>query len=150
MGALRYMPHKDGERFDRIEVNVVERWKESELSGDEWRFSYVVTFYLHGQKLGTLNGRSVEDCLLQAAAQFKTVKVDGELRKFIEETFCAQPGCTNPWIVLKHPVRNYDKQGKEYQDDFGESDVRGFCQKHIHRGDCGREDNDANYVTIDA
>lgn len=40
---LYHKPHRDCERYDRIEINCVERWKESELSGDEWRFSYVAS-----------------------------------------------------------------------------------------------------------
>ena len=43
-----FIPLNKAERFDRVDVRTVERWKESELSGDEWRYSYVATLYQHG------------------------------------------------------------------------------------------------------
>lgn len=48
---VTYDNHEDDEWFDNVTVQCVERWKESELSGDEWRFSYVVTFWRKGQPL---------------------------------------------------------------------------------------------------
>ena len=40
--TYHHIDHPKAQRFDRVEARVVERWKESELSGDEWRFSFVV------------------------------------------------------------------------------------------------------------
>ena len=36
MTDWRFLPHPDAERFDAVTIDTVERWKESELSGDEW------------------------------------------------------------------------------------------------------------------
>lgn len=58
-----FIPHPDAERFDAVTVETVERWKESELSGDEWRFSYVATFWSHGQAITRVGGGSVEEAL---------------------------------------------------------------------------------------
>lgn len=149
MARLIYIDHNKAERFDRIEIETVERWKDSELTGDEWRFSYVVSFYSHGRKLATLNGFSIEDCLFKALSQFNTVHTDGALRQFVKETFCCQPGCTEPWVVLRHPVQRFTSQGEKLVRDYGEGEVRAFCKKHMHRGDCGLDDNDDNYVTLD-
>lgn len=41
-------PHRCCEGVDRIDIECVERWKESGLSGDEWRFSYVARAYFKG------------------------------------------------------------------------------------------------------
>ena len=35
--TYHHIDHPKAQRFDRVEARVVERWKESELSGDEWR-----------------------------------------------------------------------------------------------------------------
>lgn len=46
---LFHIDHPDDERFDEIHISVVERWKESELSGDEWRFSYLAEIKRKGE-----------------------------------------------------------------------------------------------------
>lgn len=148
----RFIPHPKAERFDEVSVSTVERWKESELSGDEWRFSYVATFWRHGQPVAEIGGRSVADALLQAAARFNSVEVDGPcMGPYMGDLsrVCCQPGCGAPWNVLLHPVNRYDKFGHEMSRPYGPEDVRGFCAAHAHRGDCGLDDNDANYVIVE-
>ena len=145
-----FIPHPDAERFDTVTVDTVERWKESELSGDEWRFSYVARFWRHGICAASGGGSSIEDALVQAAANYSRTKTtdDGGYYGNLAEV-CCQPGCPKPWTVLMHPVRRYSSRGEELTRPYGEGDVRGFCERHRHRGDCGLDDNDDNYVEVE-
>lgn len=152
----RFVPHPDAERFDKVVVEVVERWKESELSGDEWRFAHVATFYRHGQPVARRSHLSIEKVLLAAAAEFGDIKVPvkGEDDKYepwmgdLSEV-CCQPGCTKPWVVLLHPVKRYDSRGQQMARPYDADDVRGFCERHRHRGDCGLDDSDFNYELVE-
>ncbi len=144
----KFVAHPDAERFDRVTVETVERWKESELSGDEWRFSYVVTFWRHGQAVATISAGSVEDALLQAAAKFRTVKTDDGWMGDLSEV-CCHPGCDQPWTILYHPIHAYAKGGEQLVRDPYEGHVRGFCERHKHRGDCALDDAMHNYVEVE-
>jgi len=73
-------------------------------------------------------------------------------------TLCCQPGCVELLVSvyrLKHRFcvgghksdagHSYTKHG---EDETVVSDVRGFCVKHLRRGDCGLEDSDDNYEVV--
>lgn len=145
----RFIPLNTSERFDRVNIQTVERWKESELSGDEWRFSYTAEFFSHGVFVGTVSGRSIEDVLSTAAADYSRVEDEtpggyyGDL-----ENFCCQPGCNNIWDHLLHPIKRYSKNGEELARPYSENEVRGFCNYHVHRGDAGLDDGDYNYIGV--
>jgi hypothetical protein len=144
----RFIPHPDAERFDAVTIDTVERWKESELSGDEWRFSYSIKFWRHGEVVAHGSGSSVEDALLVAAYQFSRKEVEGPFMGDLSEV-CCQPGCPNPWTLLLHPVERYTQSGDKLARPYSENEVRGFCERHKHRGDCGLDDSDANYVVVE-
>jgi len=145
----RFLPHPDAERFDSVTVETVPRWKESELSGDEWRFSYVITFWRHGKAAAKCSAASVQEALTVAAYQWGRVKVEGEPFMGDLTEVCCQPNCTNPWVVLLHPVKRYGKSGQEKVRPYGDDEVRGFCERHRHRGDCALDDADPNYVVVE-
>lgn len=169
----RFVPHPDDERFDRIEVTSTERWKESELSGDEWRFSFVADCWSHGVLMAQVHGRSIEDVTRRVAGTWSSIPwvgvgkdtppaEAGEIYKALRaevEDRCSQPGCSDQWVVLLHPVKAYTAAGEElarpYHDDRASEssvrwlDVRGFCDRHRHRGDCGLDDSDANYELVE-
>lgn len=163
----KWVPQNDDERFDHVEITSHERWKESELSGDEWRFSFVAHFYSHGVEMMKRGGMSVEDCLISAAHWFRhSRKMDEDPSTVAEwavamaavEERCAQPRCSEFWVVLYHPIKKYTRNGTAdgtHWDDRGKPNglgwlaVRGFCDRHRHRGDCDLEDADDNYELID-
>lgn len=145
-----HIPHPDAERFDGVRVETVERWKESELSGDEWRFSYVATFYRHGVKSAAVSGASIADVLLRAAALYRGVETEDEGGFYGNlAELCCQPGCPNPWTALMHPVKAYSRSGGELVRPYPEHHVRGFCEHHRHRGDCGLDDAERNYIVVE-
>lgn len=147
--GYHFIPLNVGERFDSVDVRTVERWKESELSGDEWRYSYVAYFFSHGVLVAETRGRSIEDVLKVASVDYNRVTngTDGGYYGDLAN-LCCQPGCKNVWVHLLHPLKRYTKQGQELMRLYSEKDVRGFCEKHKHRGDCGLDDADVNYVGV--
>ena len=145
----RFVHHNHAERFDAVTVDTVERWKESELSGDEWRFSYLVKFWRRGEVMTQVGAGSVEEACLVAAYQYSHTDLEGAPGGYLGDIsdLCAQPACPDPWTILLHPVNRYNRQGTLIGP-YYEDDVRGFCDRHRHRGDCGLDDNDRNYTVV--
>lgn len=149
--------HPDFELVDEVKVRTQERWKESELSGSEWRFSYIADFLHKGHVLKTsgLGGR-MEWAMLGLGGAYLSVSDNGVPNSVfdLEKTVCAQPGCRNPASVFYRVKKFYNNNGdsKEFVPyTLGGADaipVIRFCQKHRHRGDCGLQDADANYEEL--
>lgn len=153
--------HEDDQWFDSVTIRIAERWKESELSGDEWRFSYVMTLWRKGVPLARRSTSRFDWALghmptmldslapvgnddeLRDAWAAKSAELFGHPDPYFEE-FCAQPGCTH---LATHEYR----LRKSWCNRCGESKVphreqrRRFCGLHLHRGDCGLDDADVNY-----
>lgn len=150
---LGHVDHPDDERYDRVTIEVVERWKDSELSGDEWRFSYVVTGWRKGQKI-VEKGWSRLDWALQCLQYTLNIWPADEDRGFnreawaIAQTLCDQPGCSNQPTVFYKRLKPYTRQGDELVDHGYRDEFRQFCDRHKRRGDCGLDDADHNYEQI--
>lgn len=71
---------------------------------------------------------------------------------------CCQPGCVSPLVSVYQLQHRYCREGhkseashsytKHNEEKTVVSDVRGFCAKHLRRGDCGLDDADENYVVL--
>lgn len=131
----------DAQPIDEIRIVTVPRYKESYLSGDEWRISAEVQFLRKGKVIETKNYSTVEYAVAFLGADFHSLQGAyyggyGNL--------CDQEGCSNEAAVTKKLLKEYCKSG---HGEVPHHDViRKFCNKHKHRGDCGLEDADANYV----
>jgi hypothetical protein len=146
-----YERHEDDEWFDNVTIECVERWKESEMSGDEWRFSYVVTFSRKGQAL-LERGFSKLEWALAAVPSLVTgyAPADNDRDKEFEDTGqCAQPGCTNEATIEYRKRKDWCRCCGEAKaiPDWRDARRR-FCDRHKHRGDCGLDDSDANYELV--
>ena len=144
--------HPEDERFDRIVIEVNPRWKESELSGDEWRFSYVIKAYRKGELIIQRSWSTLEYAV---GALYYTLHIgpqDGEYfdREAWERTkiLCDQPGCAEVATVFYHRKKPYTNRGAELVAETRHYQYRQFCSKHRHRGDCDLDDADHNYEQI--
>lgn len=181
-----------------LRLALIERYKTSDLSGDEWRFSaglylresdaewrlitneislksLVASLYpaLYGdfdiakwpkeffaRKVGTItfawkgfpiwsssyDGKPID--LLVAAGHLPWAFLksgDGGCDPSPLKTLCCQPGCSEPHVAVYRLKKRYCRDG--HASDAG-GDVRGFCVKHLRRGDCGLEDSDRNYEVV--
>jgi hypothetical protein len=159
--TFRLARHEDDEWFDAVTIRIAERWKESELSGDEWRFSYVMTFWRKGVPLArrstsrfnwalgylpsmidSLAPVGNDDELRDTWAE-KSASIFGHPDPYFEE-FCAQPGCKALATVEYRLKRSYCNRCGEGKVPNREQRRR-FCDAHRRRGDCGLDDADVNY-----
>ncbi len=141
----------DFEPFDKITLEVVPRYKTSGLSGDEWRQSVRATFYFKGEAVHEDGWTSMDYALKLLAGSHAeaTGPIPTRVVK-MEETRCDQPSCEAPAVGRLRIKRTFSRRGEELvQDGVPSRYYRKFCRKHIRRGDCGREDCDANYEPID-
>jgi len=162
-GWVHWKQHRDFEYVDRVELEVVPRWKSSHLSGDEWRVSSVVRLYCKGMLLYQRPYHRMEDAASHLPWLVKTVGEmgvhDEEMERHLSHIadrlssgeICMQPGCANPSTVVYELQKEFSREGFEFQSppDWGQHLLRAFCDDHATRGDCGLEDADANYTTIE-
>lgn len=151
-----FEPHPDDPWYDTCVVETVERWKESELSGDEYRFSYRVSFMRKGHVL-LQRGFSDWKCALAFIPSLSYNDMpagaddEHEHSVVIDEryTFCFQPGCPELATREFRIIKLYDRRGSEaYMSADADYRFR-FCDKHAgHRGDCGLLDSDVNLVEV--
>ena len=154
---IHFEPHPDDSWYDACIVETVERWKESELSGDEYRFSYYVSFMRKGhvllQKsygswkaaLAFIPGLSYNDHPAGADDEYEHSVVIDE-----RYTFCFQPGCPDLATREFRIIKLYTSRGDDaYMSKDTDYRFR-FCDKHSgQRGDCGLLDSDVNLVEVE-
>jgi hypothetical protein len=153
---IHFVPHPDDEWYDTCVVETIERWKESELSGDEYRFSYMVSFIRKGHillqrtygswkaALAFIPGLSYNDYPAGADSEHEhSVVIDKRY------AFCFQPGCSELATREFRIIKLYTNRGEEaHMSEHYDYRFR-FCDKHAgHRGDCGLLDSDANLVEV--
>lgn len=138
----------DAQGFDEIRIVTAPRFKESELSGDEWRISSVIQFYRKGVLVHEANGgRNVESATMLLGHAFLTA-CDDALGYFAgERDACDQEGCSSRGTIALRLKKGFNRDGTERPLSRG-GEYRLFCGRHRVRGDCGLEDADDNYEAI--
>lgn len=147
-----YKRHRDDDIVDRVVIELVPRFKESELSGDEWRVSGVTRLYRKGELMHEQGYRNVES----AAAHLPWLLLtwtEGDAPEWVkhirvEHEFCHQPSCAAKANVIYRLKAEYSREGFKRETEPDEQILRAFCARHSHRGDCGLEDNDRNYEQV--
>lgn len=152
---VHYKRHRDDEFFDRIEIEIVPRYKTSDLSGDEWRVSAVARYLSKGVVVIERGYGKLEHAVAHAPWLMKTAFEDGDydqekFEKLLDDLhdgkICLQPGCAAPAVKVYQLLAEYSNEGfKSVREDGSFTLLRAFCDKHAVRGDCGLEDADANY-----
>lgn len=148
MSTLGTKPYRalrpDAQGFDEVRITTVPRWKESGLSGDEWRISAKMQFLRKGEVCHEVQLRNVETACGFAFAEH--AKALDEAKGYFGgiEGKCDQEGCCNPSVVTYRMKKQYSQDGTAKDTTFPNT-LRCFCAQHMQRGDCGLEDSDANY-----
>ena len=147
-----YDRHRDDDFIDAVEVVTVPRYKTSGLSGDEWRFGVRIRLYrkgvvLYERGVGNIRyaGIAVAEMLNGDRENYMVPDFAARL-KALDETKCANPGCTNDFVSEYRLKMEYSREGFK-QAPYGDKRIR-FCQKHLKRGDCGLQDADVNYEVV--
>lgn len=135
----------DAQAFDEIRIITVPRYKESGLSGDEWRISTKALFMRNGVVVHEEEnaGRNIETAagmlyhhLMMACDHAAHYAGDG--------IHCDQEGCSEPATTRLRKLFDYCRHGHKTEITVGPA-YRHFCDKHNVRGDCGLDDADRNY-----
>lgn len=135
----------DAQAFDEVRIVTVPRYKESEMSGDEWRISAKVQLFRKGRLIIEKQFSNVETACAHAAAVYSSAAGDGHGFFGGEGDFCDQEGCPEKATVIYQKIADYCREGHRH--DLGDRiKIRKFCNVHKHRGDCGLDDADSNYM----
>ena len=138
------------EPFDKITLEIVPRFKESELSGDEWRHSVRVSFWFKGGVVHTFTGSSMNDAILMLGHEWVNACSPISLKVIsTEHIACDQPSCPELAQITMLIKRQFSEGGDLLDsDDNPLKKCRQFCSKHSTRGNASREDSDDNYEVI--
>lgn len=142
----------DSQFVDEIRIVTVPRWKESELSGDEWRISARIDFYRKGVVVGSKGARDVAMAARFVDYYLLTGRENGDIDT--PNTLgdcCDQEGCCKPWTTRLRLKKRYGSDGKVIEQAWMKdvAEYRAFCDQHKMRGDCGLDDADANYEPME-
>lgn len=148
---LSYAVRPDANGFDEIRIVTVPRYKESEMSGDEWRISMRTDFYRKGKIVhSTQSGSNIDAAAGLLYGRLIEAQDNGEGYYAGDGVHCDQEGCSNRATNLFKIKQRYCVGGgkcgqkkESYVDQY-----RCFCDTHKTRGDCDLEDNDKNYEFI--
>lgn len=144
---IQFALKPDAQAFDKIVLRVEERFKDSELSGSEWRIGVTADFYRKEELISSVDcGPDMNHAcglLFQRFCQ-QIDNGNGFFGGSIDK--CNQEGCSQPSKYLYRIKEAYDDRGK--RDESYDGSHRAFCEKHSTRGDQSRGDNDSNYELI--
>ena len=140
------------ESFDRIELQVVPRYKTSDMSGDEWRQHVSVKFYFKGELVHETGWNSMRNALMLLSGEWVRAQepIPSRVIEMEYSGLCDQPSCPNQ-AEGRFQLKRLTSDSGEYLDmaDQRRPYYRQFCKRHMRRGDCSREDADDNYVPLD-
>lgn len=146
--------HSERQCFDEVKIKTMPRWKESHLSGDEWRISGYVEFLYKGQVVWS---QSFRDCETAVQLMYGWYIKDAESKGLfkdqneIKKDLCDQEGCQEKATIKAYIKQKYcvgggncgGKLSKIYDREYLQ-----FCDKHSCRGDCDLQDADDNYEKV--
>lgn len=152
-----FEPHEDDQWYDEMRVRCVERWKESEMSGDEWRFSYYVEFLRKADVLVSRTFSRWEWAMAYVPSLALNDYPGGADEEHQEAPvikhryeFCFQPGCPELATREFRLIKLYaPRSGQEIPKSLDADHRMRFCYRHAgQRGDGGLMDADANLVEV--
>lgn len=134
--------------FDEVRITTSPRYKESHLSGDEWRISARIQYLLKGRLVHERSWRNADTALRYGdygVVEMFEISMQAKLPDVSD--LCDQEGCAEKAKWRMHLKKRYRNDGSSY--DPLSPEYRCFCEKHKRRGDCGLDDADNNYHTIE-
>ncbi len=163
-GRLKeFKQHPDHELVDKVEMKIVPRFKQSGMSGDEWRTSGFTRLFHKGILLYERSYLTLADAakhlpwLVTVVGEELLFSDDEELNKRHDVLVdskgkkCMQAGCSNDATHVFQIKELFTKRGQKLDASENERFVslRAFCEEHAVRGDCDLEDNDDNYLLVE-
>lgn len=136
----------DAQACDKIIIETVPRFKESEMSGDEWRISARIQFWRKGVLIKEEYASNIEYAVRLLDHKFIQFAEGGGAYYAGENDICDQEGCDQLAQVIAKKKFDYCREG--HKSESPSSAYRMFCKKHKNRGDCGLDDSNQNYEFV--
>lgn len=136
----------DAQAFDEVRIKTIPRYKQSGLSGDEWRIHAEITFYRKGIEVHSVGYRNIETACGYLYAAHGSAINDGKAYFAGDGIHCDQEGCSERATVRLQMKAAYGNDG--VRKELHRPTFRHFCERHSTRGDCGLDDADDNYVLV--
>ena len=126
---------------------TIPRFKQSGLSGDEWRIHAEAQFFRKGKLIFSEGCRDVKTACGLAFGWYVRACDDGKGYFAGDGLTCDQEGCHEPAVVRYE--RHFDYCTAGHQTPVPDtSKYRHFCEKHRGRGDAAFDDADSNYQAV--
>lgn len=130
--------------FDEVRIFTVPRYKESELSGDEWRISATIQLLRKGKVMAERYCGTIEAATAILPGFLLEALDDGKGYFTGDGLHCDQEGCAEAATVRYRKKADYCHDGHKSEPLV--PSYRHFCARHTKRGDCGMDDADSNYI----
>ena len=139
----------DAQAFDEIRITTIPRFKESELSGDEWRISGLIQLFRNGVVKYESQYQNVEMCAKFLSYELAKAIDEGNAYLATEGGFCDQEGCDAKATVFYQKKLNWCSSCGKSREVIVDPEYRQFCERHKERGNCGLDDSDSNYNRVE-
>lgn len=136
----------DAQGFDKIIIETIPRYKQSELSGDEWRISASTKFYRKGKLVHETGSSNIYYAAILCGSHIINAQDNGMGFFAGERDICDQEGCEERATILAQKKFDWCKDG--HKSETPSNAYRLFCSRHAKRGDCGLDDSDLNYEKV--
>ena len=139
----------DAQAFDEVRIITVPRYKQSYLSGDEWRISASIQFFRKGKLIHEVGCGSIESAVYLVGARYMEACDNAKGYFAGEGDICDQEGCSETATVTYRVKREYSRTNPhEWNKETSGLVIRKFCDRHKIRGDSSFDDSDQNYELI--
>jgi hypothetical protein len=138
----------DAQAFDEIRITTVPRFKESGLSGDEWRISALTQFYRKGKMVHQTAHGNIEYAVRLLDHDFLSACDNGIGYFAGEGDICDQEGCQDAaTVTLEQTKEGCSRCGNVKEPEYSRP-FRKFCDRHKRRGNSSLDDMDDHYKEI--
>ncbi len=141
----------EAQGFDEVRIVCVPYFKESDLSGSEWRTRYYTRFYRNGNLIDeNCSGHTSLDHAVHLLSHTYAEALDHGRGYFAGEgNYCDQEGCAKLATVYLEQIKTGCGRCGTVKESEYSRPWRAFCEDHSTRGDSRLDDMDANYVKLD-
>jgi hypothetical protein len=137
----------DAQGFDEVRIITIPRYKQSGLSGDEWRICAEVQFYRNQTLICSYTCRNIETACGMLYSYLMTALDNGNGYFAGDGIHCDQEGCSK--IATIHYKKKNDYCHEAHKTELTIDTFRNFCEEHKVRGNCSFDDSDDNYELMD-
>jgi hypothetical protein len=135
----------DAQAFDEIRIKTIPRWKDSYLSGSEWRIHAETEFYRKDKLIKSTGASTIENACYLVGAKHMEACDSCEGYFAGENNICDQEGCCELATTKKTKKFDYCREG--HKSENPSDSYRLFCDKHSNRGDSDFDDSESNYIS---